>query len=112
MNLFKIILWNDLKGKNVKVKEGNVGIFRLLIILGLGKLYNFCYDLNVIYCEYIFIMFFDKIEFWVLFFDDFNDWKEISIYENGGIYDWMGIVLRRFVFWDVYLVNLFVVMEF
>lgn len=104
-NSLKITLRNDLKGKNVKVKEGNAGIFRLLTTLGPGKLYNLRHDPNATYREYILIMLPDKTELRVLSSDDFNDWKEISIYENGGTYDWMGTVPRRSALRDAHLVN-------
>jgi hypothetical protein len=94
-NSLKITLRNELKGKNVKVKEGNAGIFRLLTTLTPGKTYDLRHDPNATYREYILIMLPDKTELRVLSSDDFNDWKEISIYERGGEYDWMGTVPRR-----------------
>lgn len=88
----KIILKNDLPdGKNIKIKESNAGIFRNLTTLAPGHNYPLKHDLHATYREYFLIMLPDKTKLRVLTSDDFNDYKEISIYEATGVYDWRGV---------------------
>lgn len=88
----KILLKNDLpQGKNIKIKESNAGIFRALTTLGARGVYTLKHDPHATYREYFLIMLPDKTQLRVLTSDDFNDYKEISIYEANGIYDWRGV---------------------
>ncbi|KAG0581974.1 hypothetical protein KC19_3G024800 [Ceratodon purpureus] len=88
----KITLRNELPhGKNVKIKESNAGIFRALTTLQAGQSYNLKHDPHATYREYFLIMLPDRTQLRVLTSDDFNDFKEITIYEANGIYDWRGV---------------------
>lgn len=90
----KITLKNDLKGKDVKIREGNAGITRELCILKPEKTFDIPYDKNATYREYIFITFPDNTTLRVLTSDDFAEFKEISVFEEGGKIDWMGTAER------------------
>jgi hypothetical protein len=87
----KIILKNDLVNKKVKVTEGNAGVVRMLKTLEPGQSYKIENDSNATYREYIFITLPDESPLRVVSSDDFAEFKEISIYERDGVFDWMGI---------------------
>lgn len=90
----RITLKNNLEGKDVKVREGNAGVTRELATLKPGKSFVIHNDPNATYREYIIITLPDKTKLRVLTSDDFAEFKEISIFEDGGKYDWMGTVSR------------------
>lgn len=90
----KITLKNDLKEKDVKIREGNAGITRELTTLKPGKTFDIHNDPNATYREYIFITFPDNTKLKVLTSDDFAEYTEISIFEEDGKYDWMGTAKR------------------
>jgi hypothetical protein len=90
----KITLKNELKGKDVKIREGNAGSTRELCILKPDKTFDIYYDKNATYREYFFITNPDNTKLRVLTSDDFAEYKEISIFEEGGEVDWMGTAER------------------
>ena len=88
----KIILSNDLpQDKKIKIKESNAGIFRFLANLAPGQVCTLKHDPHATYREYFLIMLPDRTRLRVLTSDDFKDFKEISIYEANGVYDWRGV---------------------
>jgi hypothetical protein len=90
----KITLKNDLKGKDVKIREGNHGSTRELCTLKPGLTHDIRNDKNATYREYIFITLPDNTKLRVLTSDDFAEFTEISVFEEGGKIDWMGTTER------------------
>lgn len=80
----RITLKNNLEGKDVKVREGNAGVTRELATLKPGKSFVIHNDPNATYREYIIITLPDKTRLRVLTSDDFAEFREISIFEEGG----------------------------
>jgi hypothetical protein len=89
----KITLKND-TGKNVKITEGNAGSTRKLCTLEPGRTFDITNDKNATYREYFFITLPDNNTLRVLTSDDFDEYKEISIFEEGGKVDWTGTAQR------------------
>lgn len=83
-----------MEGKDVKIREGNAGNTRALCTLKPGCTFDIHNDKNATYREYIFITFPDNTKLRVLTSDDFAEFKEISVFEVDGKYDWMGTTER------------------
>lgn len=88
-------LKNTLKDKEVQIREGNAGVTRLMTTLKPGASTTVRSDPNATYREYFLITLPDNSKLPTLSSDDFADYKEINIFEEGGKLDWKGTVSRR-----------------
>lgn len=83
----KVIVRNNLEAKDVRVREGNVGVFRVLGVVRPGKTYTLVCNLDATYREYTLTV--PPDSHLVLTPGDLLDFKELSVYERDGIVDWI-----------------------